>query len=458
MVDVTFGIAASRRAGNPTTTGAASGAGSGRSTAQRLPWLARIAGTAVLCLAPRPALATFSIIAVDRDRGVVGAAVASCAGAYDLGRTPRVFPGWGVLIGQGSRSDETRDRALAMMKCGLAPGALLEQLRCSGSDSKIELRQYGVVDLLGRASGFTGTETTPYAEDRRGSSGAFRYSIQGNILDGASVLDDVEEAFRADHCDLAGRLMAALQAPNADGVGDSRCTEPRGISADSAHIEVVLPDGATLLDLTVTATEADDSVAVLAEQYDAWRAEHPCDEASTSTAQWDLATPDPCTAGCEEFVEPAVLSQCAGLDDGEGGRSQQNAAGRGEPEPQAGFGSGGSGRSPQNAVDGGQPGAGARAISAGGATSVASSGTTSEANVEPVCAAGAGQSGAPTHSDAGGTDETPSNVRVQGGCGLAGPPGAFSSAGFAVYAALAACLRRARSRTSGPALALRPHR
>jgi len=64
-------------------------------------------------------------------------------------------------------------------------------------------------------------------------------------------------AFEAGGCDLAERLMLALEAGAQHGEGDARCKE-RGIPSDSAFIEVDLPQepAGSYLKLSVAGTRS----------------------------------------------------------------------------------------------------------------------------------------------------------------------------------------------------------
>ena len=61
-----------------------------------------------------------------------------------------------------------------------------------------------------------------YKNHLTGSINGFYYSIQGNILLGASILQQMESNFRSTKGDLACRLMAAMQGANVPGA-DTRC-------------------------------------------------------------------------------------------------------------------------------------------------------------------------------------------------------------------------------------------
>ena len=121
-----------------------------------------------------------------------------------------------------------RDRAVTLLNMDVAPADIIAMITASSFDASAATRQYGVVDLMGRAAGFTGSRAQDYKEDRQGTIGALTYSVQGNILTGKAVIDQAEAAFRNTGCDLADKLMLALEAGAMGGNGDSRCT-PQGI-------------------------------------------------------------------------------------------------------------------------------------------------------------------------------------------------------------------------------------
>ena len=68
------------------------------------------------------------------------------------------------------------------------------------------------------------------------------YSIQGNILLGAEILDSMEARFLAATGPLSDRLMACLQGANVPGA-DSRCLA-NGTSSLSAFVRVAKPGDA----------------------------------------------------------------------------------------------------------------------------------------------------------------------------------------------------------------------
>ena len=75
-----------------------------------------------------------------------------------------------------------------------------------------------------------------YKEDRQGAT----YSVQGNILLDASVIDNMEDNFNNTTGTLADKLMAAMQGANFAGA-DSRCLAD-GTSSTTAYLLVYRPD------------------------------------------------------------------------------------------------------------------------------------------------------------------------------------------------------------------------
>jgi uncharacterized Ntn-hydrolase superfamily protein len=219
---------------------------------------------------------TYSIVAGDGTAREVGGAGASCVGALSVRVIYGSVPGHGAVHAQARLGGPGRDEAVDRLGADEDPAAIIAAITDPGFDPMASTRQYGIVDLAGRAAGYTGASTLAYAEDRQGPLGGITYSVQGNILTSAAVLDQAVAAL-PNGCDLADRLMLALEAGAANAEGDTRCT-PGGIPADSAFLEVDRegePAG-TYLVLEVTDTAPQDPVALLRAEYDAWRATHPC--------------------------------------------------------------------------------------------------------------------------------------------------------------------------------------
>jgi hypothetical protein len=183
-----------------------------------------------------------------------------------------------VVHAQALYNRAGRDRAVALLGDGSTPEEILAEITSNAFDPDAARRQYAVLDVTGRAAGHTGTGTTPYADDRQGSLLDFAYSVQGNILTSEAVITQASAAFESGGCDLAARLMRALEAGADGGEGDSRCTDPKGIPSDSAFVQVDRPNepAGSYLELHVPSSGDENPLVELGSAFDAWRAEHPC--------------------------------------------------------------------------------------------------------------------------------------------------------------------------------------
>jgi uncharacterized Ntn-hydrolase superfamily protein len=224
------------------------------------------------------ARATYSVVASDTRTREVGGAGASCVYPNQVSVIYGVAPGFGAVHAQAQSNAAGRDRAVQLLGAGQAPTDILAAITAASFDANAARRQYGVVDVLGRSAGFTGTQNMMFADDRQGTSSGYVYSVQGNILTGARVLEHAAAAFEGEGCDLADRLMRALEAGARDGEGDTRCVNPSGIAANSAFIQVDLPNGAagSYLKLSAGSGSGMDPLPALRRSFDNWRATHPC--------------------------------------------------------------------------------------------------------------------------------------------------------------------------------------
>jgi uncharacterized protein (TIGR03382 family) len=256
-------------------------------------------------LLPSAARATYSVVAADADAGEVGAAITSCVATLDVSIAYGSVPGAGAVLAQGGIDPQFkgRDQAAALLAAGTAPAQIVAAITDPAFDPGSALRQYGVVDLQGRAAGFTGSTAQDVKGDRQGTVAADAYSVQGNILTGTDVLDGTEAGFRSDGCDLAERLILGLEGGMADGGGDARCT-PRGVPSDSVFLEVdrAGEDAGSFLRLSIQNTGSQNPVVLLRGQLDAWRMTHPC---STPAAP---ARSHGCSGSGGPFSAPAALA------------------------------------------------------------------------------------------------------------------------------------------------------
>jgi uncharacterized Ntn-hydrolase superfamily protein len=226
-----------------------------------------------LALAPAPARATWSIVAVDPATRVVGVAGASCIGGVEV--IGRVVPGRGAVAAQAIANLAGRDRAAQRLAEGATPAEIVAELtrrRFDGWQLPLyRARQYGIAALGAPAAAYTGAWTIPWRGDRVAEGVA----VQGNLLRGPAVVRDALTAFeRSAGRALGERLLRALEAGAAAG-GDRRCAPEQ--AALSAFLLVAAPqdrEDAPTLRLVVH-DEAASPVAALRREYDAWRALRP---------------------------------------------------------------------------------------------------------------------------------------------------------------------------------------
>jgi uncharacterized Ntn-hydrolase superfamily protein len=256
-----------------------------------------------------PARATYSIVATDRFTQQVGGAVTSCVGVQSVSTVYGPAPGHGGINAQAAQSIAGRNQGVMLLNLDVEPVEIIRQITSVVFDANARTRQYGLADLSGRAAGFTGAGAQDYKEDRQGSFDTYTYSAQGNILTGRAVLDQAEAAFRTVGCDLADKLMLALEAGATNGQGDSRCTTVRNIPSDSASIQVDAsgaPAG-SYLRLSLSGTMNVSPLLRLRTMFDDWRRTHPClsadagpnIEAGQRDASPDAATPETGTSGAD---------------------------------------------------------------------------------------------------------------------------------------------------------------
>ncbi|RMG30108.1 MAG: DUF1028 domain-containing protein [Methanobacteriota archaeon] len=157
---------------------------------------------------------TFSIVALDPETGELGIAVESKA--FSVGSlVPWAKAGVGAVATQSLVNVSLGPKGLELLEDGLSPGEVIEEFK--KIDTRLDLRQVGIVDAQGRSHSYTGENCIPWAGGRTGKG----YAIQGNILTGSEVIEEMERAFLNTDGSLARRLVAALQAGQKAG-GDAR--------------------------------------------------------------------------------------------------------------------------------------------------------------------------------------------------------------------------------------------
>src|SRR6476660_5758429 len=168
-------------------------------------FMRKIAVLLVLAALQGQAFATWSVIAVDRKTGQVVIASATCVPQQAFAGFPAkglkdvqaiIIPGVGVAAAQAN-VDRTRllqKRIADELNRGTDPARIIDML--NADDQNHPSRQYGIVDLKGRAAGYSGATNGKQSLDRQGrvEGTEVYFSIQGNILTGDDV---VEEAVKA---------------------------------------------------------------------------------------------------------------------------------------------------------------------------------------------------------------------------------------------------------------------
>ena len=163
---------------------------------------------------PRRPVSTYSIVARDAATGQLGVAVQShwfSVGAI----VPWAAPGVGAVATQAFAEPGYGPKGLELMRCGLGPEAALAQLLAA--DAQREIRQVGMIDAAGRVAAHTGARTIAEAGHLLGDG----FAVQANTMERTTVCAAMAAAFTATEGDLAARLLAALEAAEAEG-GDIR--------------------------------------------------------------------------------------------------------------------------------------------------------------------------------------------------------------------------------------------
>jgi len=158
---------------------------------------------------------TWSIIARDSTTGQIGIAVATRFFAVGA-RVPHIAPMKGGVATQALVNPYYGIDGVKLLREGKAPRDIIATL--IAADDGRESRQLHVMDASGRIAAHTGRECVEWCGhvERAG------FSIAGNMLAGAQVLDDTAKAYLVNEkLPFARRLIAAMKAGEAAG-GDKR--------------------------------------------------------------------------------------------------------------------------------------------------------------------------------------------------------------------------------------------
>jgi uncharacterized Ntn-hydrolase superfamily protein len=181
--------------------------------------------SAVLCLLLASALsartappvrpvATYSIVAHDPGTGQLGVAVQSHW--FSVGPiVPWAEAGVGAVATQSFAEPAYGPLGLELIRTGRTAQQALAALVSTDPDEAV--RQVAMVDAGGQVAVHTGDRCIQAAGHRTGRG----YSCQANLMLNATVWDAMAEAYENSEGDLAERLLAALEAAQAEG-GDLR--------------------------------------------------------------------------------------------------------------------------------------------------------------------------------------------------------------------------------------------
>jgi uncharacterized Ntn-hydrolase superfamily protein len=185
-------------------------------------------------IAGRP-ITTYSIAARD---GGGALAVGVQSHWFNVGGVvPWVEHGVGAIAVQSISDPSTGRRGLSLLRAGLSAAETLDRLLDGDPDAAY--RQVAIVDARGRVATHSGELCIPEAGHVTGDG----FSAQANLMERDSVWPAMARAFEAAQGDLAERVLAALDAAQAEG-GDIR-------GRQAAALVVVSADDGAGFDLRV---------------------------------------------------------------------------------------------------------------------------------------------------------------------------------------------------------------
>jgi len=186
---------------------------------------------------PELELNTFSVVARCSRTGQLGVAVSTALPAVGS-MCPYVKAGVGAISTQSRVNPYLAIEALALLETGLNAQQALDAVIIK--DEVKELRQVGIVDAQGLAAAWSGADCKTWVGHIVGES----FSVQGNMLTGADVIEAMAQTMRTTHdLSLDERLVRTLEAGQQAG-GDKR-------GKQSAALKIHDTEDYPLLDLRV---------------------------------------------------------------------------------------------------------------------------------------------------------------------------------------------------------------
>ena len=157
---------------------------------------------------------TYSIVARDKKTGEFGVAVQSHYFQVSPA-VPWALAGVGAVATQSRVNLSYGPLGLELLQAGYSAEQTLKAL--TAGDPRAEVRQCAIVDAAGNVAAHTGSKCIPAAGHTLGDG----FSCQANLMEKNTVWDAMAEAFTTTDAPLAERMMAALEAAEAEG-GDIR--------------------------------------------------------------------------------------------------------------------------------------------------------------------------------------------------------------------------------------------
>ena len=194
-------------------------------------------------------ISTYSIVALDETTGELGVAVQSHW--FSVGfLVPWAKAGVGAVATQSFVKVDYGPDGLQLMESGITAVDALKTL--TSKDEGEAVRQVGMIDIKGNVAAHTGSRCIKYAGHIVGEN----YSVQANMMANGTVPKAMAVAFEETKGDLADRMMAALEAAEAEG-GDIRgkqsaamvivSGEPSGVDWKDTKLSLRIEDHPTPL-------------------------------------------------------------------------------------------------------------------------------------------------------------------------------------------------------------------
>lgn len=183
------------------------------------------------CVTPERPVHTYSIVARDSVTGELGVAVQSHW--FSVGSVVTwAAAGVGAVATQSLVEVSYGPLGLELMRAGKSADQALAALLLA--DPGREVRQVAMIDAKGRVATHTGGNCIAEAGHVTGA----QFSVQANLMEKSTVWGAMARAYKNSPGDLAERMLAALEAAQAEG-GDIR-------GKQSAAILIVSPESSGL--------------------------------------------------------------------------------------------------------------------------------------------------------------------------------------------------------------------